>query len=155
MGAEILMACVDNRPAAFKEFSDAGQFPIGSMCLPMPPEGGINEQSFVDAMQEYLIERFVTHHDESFLLSRTELSMLVQNHLAYLREECQRTYYVTIPKNASEPVKTAIAKLKRLFPSLVFVQTNDDLEICIRERKTLSSLRELLARRDADRSGSG
>jgi hypothetical protein len=154
--AEIVMAAMDRRETKFRPSTDADPFPAGELCLPAPPEAGIdpNYRGFQDALHDHLLAKFVPKQDHR--LPREKQIDIAADELLHQSRELNKTRYLIhdLPRGELDRPewKSAFAKLKEVYEGLVFIDLSDDSDLVRRERRSLRLFRDILAR--ATKAGS-
>ncbi len=172
--AEIIMAGVDRRQTRFR--SDKERFPEGVYSLPLPPEGGFdvdgtafkeawhqhldNQFRFADAEKlreawdDYMISRFAKLEPRARQRHSREYVEDVADELDYRARTQGKTYYLLIDvpseKEARGAVRNLIRELKADYPSVVFLQLNDDRDLERAEQKTFRPLCDLLPKNNEE-----
>lgn len=155
--AEIIMAAVDNRAAAFR-FGD--RFPEGKWSLPMPPEGGIdtNISVFNKSWDQHLIKKIATD-DQLTRYSTEELVQMVAFELSHLAENGV-THYVILTFPAKTPIpefedlQQRFLELKNRYPSVVFIYLRNDGRRALQEQMKFRPLSDLVISTSRKRSSS-
>jgi hypothetical protein len=151
--AEIVMAGTDKRPAEFRAPAAEREFPVGTLCLPAPPEGGIDPDNmhFRKALLTQLCEKFLSKDDrDRYRDNEGQLSRLVCVQLEHDLAQYGRRFYFFFDFPSDESTrriwKVAIDELKRLYPPIAFISLETDDDMVREERSLFSSLRDMLWR---------
>jgi len=153
--AELLMAAVQRRAAAFRKPISGDEWPVGETLLEKNPESGFSnpEKSFIELFDQMMNEKFVSVED----LGKPPqvLRILVNQELAYRArrkggdELTYKHYYICSPKEA-ETVGEQFNQLKEFYPQVIFVVLADDPMLIPEERKIGRPIREILAARNSE-----
>lgn len=170
--AEIIMAGADRRAARLRPPPPRvkGYFPAGELSLPEPPESGrdADGKQFMEDWRKHLIDDFGSDcegFDRNFRIYLKErfiqsdmrsinavdaeerLHKAVREELRYQAEEEHLTYYYIAEMSSDSAIRqkqeTVLAKLKKDFPSIVFLRLagGEGLDV---ERRRYRKLCDLL-----------
>ncbi|MCP4696836.1 MAG: hypothetical protein GY862_08300 [Gammaproteobacteria bacterium] len=144
--AEIIMAGVDMRAAAFKPLKEGEDLPEGIYSLPDPPEGGIQKQGegYINNFHNHMIKKFTGAEVPAHAKPETKIIMAA-NKLKFLanhRSQPRSHYYLYfLPDGDAERnlFSDVINKLQTAYPAAAFINLSTDQELLIKEYEQLSS----------------
>ncbi|MCB0305953.1 MAG: hypothetical protein KDI38_19485, partial [Calditrichaeota bacterium] len=153
--AEILMAAVQRRPAAFRKPITGDDWPVGEILLEPNPEGGFSNpgSSFIEFFDQMMNDKFVSTED----LGKPDRvkRRLVNKELIYRArrkggELNYKHYYICSQQEASIVGAQLFNQLKEFYPQVIFVALADDPDLTPEERDIGRPIREILAARNSE-----
>ena len=168
---EIVMAGLDMRGTQYHPCSDEKKLPKGILCLPPPPETGIDSEgnrmveeidkhlkkfnwqgskNFVDALDAYVVWKFTD--SDSSKVKPQERIILAADAIEYSSDKKNLTYYLIIDEPEDIQDRAALEKtlvtVREHYPRLMCMILNSEFTIVREDRKTtLLPLGELLPKK--------
>ncbi len=146
--AEIILAGIERRPAAFRKPVPGEEYPIGAPVIELPPETGfaLVQDNAVSAFDQHMFNKFVARQDRQRVSDPSVLRQLVNDELRYIATQRMinryRHYFICpAPKFDSE--KSTLALIQEHYPELIFICLS--YESLVDERELCKPLRDFFA----------
>ena len=171
--AEIIMAGVDDRETRYYERKNADDLPKGKLCLPPPPECGIDtdgtamvgeinkhmskfslnsSHSLENAVDGFIVWKFT--RSDSAKYTPEQRREIAADEIEFQAKSKNLTYYILFerPKETedSDALEKVLIKISEKYPRLVCLILNQDYSIHREDLNKLRFLRDLLPIRHPD-----
>ncbi|NUM76227.1 hypothetical protein HUU40_17830 [candidate division KSB1 bacterium] len=145
--AEIILAGVERRPAAFRRPVPGEEYPIGEPVIEFPPETGFTpaQDDAASAFDEHMFNKFA-RADRHRVGDNTVLRQLVNRELNYIATKRMtgrfRHYFICqVPRTGAE--NSTLLLIQKNYPELIFICLSH--ESLVNERDLCKPLRDFFA----------